>query len=52
MFFSRTSQGQNPLPRPGLEPGSSDSEPGTIGGTITHGYIQRQYVMKLKHTEN
>ena len=30
MFFSRTSQGQNPLPRPGLEPGSSDSEPSAL----------------------
>ena len=26
-FFSRTSQGDNALPRPGLEPGLSDSEP-------------------------
>ena len=29
-FFSRTSQGHNALPRPGLEPGSSDSEPSAL----------------------
>ena len=29
-FFSRTSQGQNALPRPGLEPGSSDSKPSAL----------------------
>ena len=29
-FFSRTSQEHNALPRPGLEPGSSDSEPSTL----------------------
>ena len=27
IFFSRTSEGHNVLPRLGLEPGSSDSEP-------------------------
>ena len=30
IFFSRTSQGHNALPRPGLEPGSSDSEPSAL----------------------
>ena len=30
-FGSRTSQGHNALPRPGLEPGSSDSEPSGVG---------------------
>ena len=30
MFFSRTSQGHNALSRPGLEPGSSDSEPSAL----------------------
>ena len=29
-FFSRTSQGHNALPGPGLEPGSSDSEPSAL----------------------
>ena len=29
-FFSRTSQGHNALPRPGLKPGSSDSEPNAL----------------------
>ena len=29
-FLSRTSQGHNALPRPGLEPGSSDSEPSAL----------------------
>ena len=29
-FFSRTSQGHNALPRLGLEPGSSDSEPSAL----------------------
>ena len=29
-FFPRTSQGHNALPRPGLEPGSSDSEPSVL----------------------
>ena len=29
-FFSRTSQGHNTLPRPGLEPRSSDSEPSAL----------------------
>ena len=28
--MSRTSQGHNALPRPGLEPGSSDSEPSAL----------------------
>ena len=28
--FSRTSQGHNALPRPGLEPGLSDSEPSAL----------------------
>ena len=30
IFFSRTSQGHNALPRPGLGPGSSDSEPSAL----------------------
>ena len=30
IFFSRTSQGHNALPRPGLELGSSDSEPSAL----------------------
>ena len=30
IYFSRTSQGHNALPRPGLEPGSSDSEPSAL----------------------
>ena len=30
IFFSRTSQGHNAVPRPGLEPGSSDSEPSAL----------------------
>ena len=30
IFFSRTSQGHNVLPRPGLEPGSSDLEPSAL----------------------
>ena len=30
IFFSRTSQGHNALPWPGLEPGSSDSEPSAL----------------------
>ena len=30
IFFSRTSQGHNALPRPGLEPRSSDSEPSAL----------------------
>ena len=30
IFFPRTSQGHNALPRPGLEPGSSDSEPSAL----------------------
>ena len=29
-FFFRTSQGHNALHRPGLEPGSSDSEPSAL----------------------
>ena len=29
-FFSHTSQGHNTLPRPGLEPGSSNSEPSAL----------------------
>ena len=29
-FFPRTSQGLNALSRPGLEPGSSDSEPSAL----------------------
>ena len=29
-FFPRTSQGHNALPQPGLEPGSSDSEPSAL----------------------
>ena len=29
-FFSCTSQGHNALPRPGLKPGSSDSEPNAL----------------------
>ena len=32
-FFSRTSQGHNALPRPGLKPGSSASEPNAL--TVT-----------------
>ena len=30
IFFSRTSQGHNALPQPGLEPGSSNSEPSAL----------------------
>ena len=30
IFFFRTSQGHNALPRPGLGPGSSDSEPSAL----------------------
>ena len=29
-FYSRTTKGHNALPRPGLEPGSSDSEPSAL----------------------
>ena len=30
IFFSHMSQGHNALPQPGLEPGSSDSEPSAL----------------------
>ena len=40
-FFSRTSQGHNALPRPGLEPESSDSEP----SALTTGLLDKAVVL-------
>ena len=41
IFFPRTSQGHNALPRPGLEPGSSDSEP----SALTTGLLNKAVVL-------
>ena len=41
IFFSRMSQGHNALPRPGLEPGSSDSEP----SALTTGLLNKAVVL-------
>ena len=43
IFFSRTSQGHNALPRPGLEPGLSDLEP----SALTTGLLDTVPVVQL-----
>ena len=45
-FFPQTSQGHNILPQPGLEPGSSDSEP----SALTTGLNWTKCVWSYDHT--
>ena len=51
-FFPRTSQGHNALPQPGLEPGSSDSEPsalttGLLDKAVAPCAVVRSYIYVL-----